>query len=32
MKCCFAAPEPMDVENAEKTGYMKTELISVSEV
>ncbi|XP_030008847.1 signal transducer and activator of transcription 1a isoform X3 [Sphaeramia orbicularis] len=25
-------PEPMDVENTEKTGYMKTELISVSEV
>nr|XP_046238724.1 signal transducer and activator of transcription 1a isoform X2 [Scatophagus argus] len=25
-------PEPMDVENAERTGYMKTELISVSEV
>lgn len=24
--------EPMDVENNEKTGYMKTELISVSEV
>lgn len=24
--------EPMDVENTEKTGYMKTELISVSEV
>ncbi|KAM4601724.1 signal transducer and activator of transcription 1a isoform 2-T3 [Polymixia lowei] len=24
--------EPMDVENVEKTGYMKTELISVSEV
>lgn len=29
---CFVVPEPMDVENAEKTGYMKTELISVSEV
>ncbi|XP_019732805.1 signal transducer and activator of transcription 1a isoform X1 [Hippocampus comes] len=26
------APEPMDVENTEKSGYMKTELISVSEV
>ncbi|XP_054625299.1 signal transducer and activator of transcription 1a [Dunckerocampus dactyliophorus] len=26
------SPEPMDVENTEKTGYMKTELISVSEV
>ncbi|XP_034035108.1 signal transducer and activator of transcription 1-alpha/beta-like isoform X2 [Thalassophryne amazonica] len=26
------APEPMDVENTEKHGYMKTELISVSEV
>ncbi|XP_061685246.1 signal transducer and activator of transcription 1a isoform X2 [Syngnathoides biaculeatus] len=25
-------PEPMDVENTEKSGYMKTELISVSEV
>uniref|UniRef100_A0A671XPC0 Signal transducer and activator of transcription n=1 Tax=Sparus aurata TaxID=8175 RepID=A0A671XPC0_SPAAU len=25
-------PEPMDVENPERTGYMKTELISVSEV
>ncbi|KAK5610465.1 Signal transducer and activator of transcription 1-alpha/beta [Crenichthys baileyi] len=24
--------EPMDMENTEKTGYMKTELISVSEV
>uniref|UniRef100_A0A4W6EUP4 Signal transducer and activator of transcription n=1 Tax=Lates calcarifer TaxID=8187 RepID=A0A4W6EUP4_LATCA len=26
------APEPMDVENTERSGYMKTELISVSEV
>ncbi|XP_077426229.1 signal transducer and activator of transcription 1a [Vanacampus margaritifer] len=26
------APEPMDVDNTEKSGYMKTELISVSEV
>ncbi|XP_041835045.1 signal transducer and activator of transcription 1a isoform X3 [Melanotaenia boesemani] len=26
------AQEPMDVENADKSGYMKTELISVSEV
>ncbi|XP_027147461.1 signal transducer and activator of transcription 1a isoform X5 [Larimichthys crocea] len=26
------AAEPMDVENPERTGYMKTELISVSEV
>ncbi|KAM9328206.1 signal transducer and activator of transcription 1a isoform 2-T3 [Pholidichthys leucotaenia] len=26
------APEPMDVENMENRGYMKTELISVSEV
>uniref|UniRef100_A0A3Q3WQW5 Signal transducer and activator of transcription n=1 Tax=Mola mola TaxID=94237 RepID=A0A3Q3WQW5_MOLML len=25
-------PEPMDVENLERSGYMKTELISVSEV
>ncbi|KAI3366155.1 hypothetical protein L3Q82_009976, partial [Scortum barcoo] len=25
-------PEPMDVENPDKSGYMKTELISVSEV
>uniref|UniRef100_A0A3Q3IUQ1 Signal transducer and activator of transcription n=1 Tax=Monopterus albus TaxID=43700 RepID=A0A3Q3IUQ1_MONAL len=25
-------PEPMDVENTDKSGYMKTELISVSEV
>ncbi|XP_041821902.1 signal transducer and activator of transcription 1a isoform X7 [Chelmon rostratus] len=25
-------PEPMDVENPERSGYMKTELISVSEV
>ncbi|XP_058478352.1 signal transducer and activator of transcription 1a isoform X2 [Solea solea] len=25
-------PEPMDVDNKEKSGYMKTELISVSEV
>ncbi|XP_036946935.1 signal transducer and activator of transcription 1a isoform X3 [Acanthopagrus latus] len=25
-------PEPMDVENPARTGYMKTELISVSEV
>ncbi|XP_016894382.1 signal transducer and activator of transcription 1a isoform X1 [Cynoglossus semilaevis] len=26
------SPEPMDVESTEKRGYMKTELISVSEV
>ncbi|XP_076002907.1 signal transducer and activator of transcription 1a isoform X2 [Genypterus blacodes] len=26
------APEPMDVDNQERSGYMKTELISVSEV
>nr|XP_061803055.1 signal transducer and activator of transcription 1a [Nerophis lumbriciformis] len=26
------APEPMDVENTVKSGYMKTELISVSQV
>ncbi|XP_077369170.1 signal transducer and activator of transcription 1a [Festucalex cinctus] len=26
------APEPMDVDNSAKSGYMKTELISVSEV
>lgn len=28
----FPASEPMDVENSGKSGYMKTELISVSEV
>ncbi|XP_061128292.1 signal transducer and activator of transcription 1a isoform X1 [Syngnathus typhle] len=26
------SPEPMDVDNTEKSGYMKTELISVSQV
>lgn len=28
----FSALEPMDVENSENSGYIKTELISVSEV
>lgn len=28
----ISALEPMDVENPENSGYIKTELISVSEV
>lgn len=30
--CLLPAPEPMELDDPKRTGYIKTELISVSEV